>query len=71
MEGIKRLNENEIFYISNVDDGRILKDPTADSSGIGPDNGLYATDQDYVSQMAEYIANNYKDNVKFKHVELQ
>ena len=70
LEGIKRLNENEIFYISNVDDGRILKDPTADSSGIGPDNGLYATDQDYVSQMAEYIANNYKDNVKFKHVEL-
>lgn len=71
LEGIKRLNENEIFYISNVDDGRILKDPTADSSGIGPDNGLYAIDQDYVSQMAEYIANNYKDNVKFKHVELQ
>lgn len=71
LEGIKRLNENEIFYISNVDDGKILKDPTADSSGIGPDNGLYATDQDYVSQIAEYIANNYKDNVKFKHVDLQ
>ena len=71
LEGVKRLNENKIFYISNVDDGKILKDPTADSSGIGPDNGLYATDQDYVSQIAEYIANNYKDNVKFKHVDLQ
>ena len=70
LEGIKRLNENGIFYVSNTDDGKILTQPTEDSSGIGPDNGLYATNADYITQIAEYIAENFNEQVHFKPVEI-
>ena len=70
LEGIKRLNQNEIFYISNTDDGNVLSKPTESSSGIGPDNGLYATDADYVNQIAEFIAKKYNDKEKYTPVEI-
>ncbi len=70
LEGIKRLNQNEIFYISNTDDGNVLTKPTDSSSGIGPDNGLYATDANYVNQIAEFIAKKYNDKEKFIPVEI-
>lgn len=71
LEGIERLNNNEIFYVSNADDGRVLTEPDSDSSGIGPDNGLYATNSDYVGQMAEFIADKYKNGEHYKKVELE
>ncbi len=71
LEGIKRLTKNEIFYISNVDDGKILTEPTENSSGVGPDNGLYATESNYIDQIARYIAENYKNQVKYNPPTIQ
>ena len=70
-DGIKRLNENEIFYVSNVDDGKILTDTKKDEDGniihqgIGSSNGFIANGDDYAGLMAQYIYNNYIENVKF------
>ena len=71
LEGINRLNNNEIFYVSNIDDGKVLTNPTTDSTGIGVDNGLYATDKNYVKQIAAFITERYQDANKFKPVTIQ
>ncbi len=71
LEGIKRLTANEIFYVGTVDDGKVLSTPTATSSGVTPDNGMYATDGDFVSQIAEYINYNYEHHVHYTPVTLQ
>lgn len=70
-DGIKRMIENEIFYISNDNDGLVVTDPVqnADGSfshrGIGSMNGAYTPGDEHVALMAEYIAKNYFDKVKF------
>ena len=67
-DGINRMNENEIFYLSNANDGRIVTDTDkgADHLGLGAENGLYATGDDYIEVMARYIATNYIEGNKFK-----
>ena len=70
-DGIKRMIENEIFYISNDNDGQVITDPTKNEDGsfahrgIGSMNGAYTPGDDHVALMAEYIAKNYFDKVKF------
>ncbi|MGN0518348.1 MAG: InlB B-repeat-containing protein [Acutalibacteraceae bacterium] len=71
LEGLTRLADNEIFYVSTINDGAVLTIPTATSSGVTPDNGLYATDDDYITQIASYITTNYNDNVQYTPVKLQ
>ena len=68
-DGIKRMDENEIFYLSNVEDGKILTNTAEDKShvGLGSENGIIATDTDYVTQMAEYIAKNFQNKTPFVH----
>ncbi|WP_296010983.1 InlB B-repeat-containing protein [uncultured Adlercreutzia sp.] len=71
-DGINRMNENEIFYISNADDGQIVTDSTRNNlgdlthQGLGSGNGYYATSDNYVDMMAEYIYNNFRDGVRFQ-----
>ena len=100
IDGIQRMDTNEIFYLSNIDDGRILyehgrdgkapeghksltgecevitnEDGTETSNCVGNHgttpgthvNGQYCQNSDFVTQMAQYIAKNYKDNVPFYH----
>jgi uncharacterized repeat protein (TIGR02543 family) len=83
--GIKRLNDNKIFYISNANDGKVLSNKITEEDGsehwftetlkdgteatwygLTSENGLYATNSDYITQIAEYIVQNYNDNVQFK-----
>lgn len=65
-DGINRMNENEIFYISNANDGKILQDdPTSVTHQNLKDNGLYALDPEYVTQMAKYIYKNFSEGIKF------
>jgi uncharacterized repeat protein (TIGR02543 family) len=74
ISGLKRLNENQIFYLSNVDDGKVLSEIQRDDEGnvtnygITSENGLYATGSDYITQMAEYIANNYFNKAKYTDI---
>ena len=78
VDGINRMNENEIFYISNADDGKVLTDPTYDEegnkthTGLGTDNGYIATDpSDYIQQIAKYIYNNYINETKFNQAPVE
>ena len=70
-DGVNRLNENEIFYISNAQDGKIVTDSTKDSDGntthqgLGSDNGFIAMGDDYVSEIAGYIHKNFVEGRKF------
>ena len=69
-DGINRMNENEIFYISNAQDGQVIRDTTTDSDGnthlgLGSDNGYIAMGEDYVSEIAAYIAKNFEEGKKF------
>ena len=70
LEGIQRLNKNETFYLSNSNDGKVLTNPTNNSTGLGENNGLYATGQDPIGQMAEFIANRYKEQKPFEQVDI-
>ncbi|MDE6124823.1 MAG: InlB B-repeat-containing protein, partial [Eubacterium sp.] len=78
VDGINRMNENEIFYISNADDGNVLTESTSDPdgnkthTGLGTDNGYIATDpSDYIQQIAEYIYNNYINETKFNQAPIE
>lgn len=69
-DGINRLNENEIFYISNAQDGKIVTDTTKEGDtvthqGLGSDNGFIAMGDDYVTEIAEYIHKNFVEGRKF------
>lgn len=65
-DGINRMNENEIFYLSNADDGKILPaDPDSATHQNLKDNGLYARTSQYVDEMAKYICDNFKVGKKF------
>lgn len=76
-DGINRMNENEIFYISNTDDGQIVTDSTKGSDGtlthqgLGSANGFYASGDGYTQQIAEYIYTNYRDGVKFQQAKVE
>lgn len=76
-DGINRMNENEIFYISNTDDGQIVTDSTKDSDGtlthqgLGSANGFYASGSGYIDQIAQYIYTNYRDGVKFQQAKVE
>lgn len=71
-DGINRMNENEIFYISNGQDGKIVTDTTTDEEGnvthqgLGSENGYIASGDNYVELMAQYIYTNYIEKVKFQ-----
>lgn len=71
-DGINRMNENEIFYISNSDDGRIVTDTKVNENGetthlgLGSQNGFYAPGDSYAETMAQFIATNYLEGNKFK-----
>lgn len=67
-DGINRMNEKEIFYISNTDDGQIVTDSNsaANHQGLGSTNGFYASGDDYVGLIAQYIAQNHFDGVRFQ-----
>ncbi|WP_434310074.1 InlB B-repeat-containing protein [Hominifimenecus sp. rT4P-3] len=75
-DGINRMNEKEIFYISNTDDGRIVTDTTKDSDGkithqgLGSTNGFYAPGDNYTEMMAQFIAQNFKEGKKFQKAEV-
>lgn len=68
-DGINRLNQNEIFYLSNGNDGLIITDsndntadPTKPHLGLGANNGRTSFDPDnYIQEMAEYIAGKYNE----------
>ena len=54
-DGINRMNENEIFYLSNAEDGHVVHDTERQRShalslGLGKNNGFIATTDDYVSE---------------------
>ena len=76
-DGINRMNENEIFYISNAQDGNIVTDTIKDNAGnvthqgLGADNGLIAMEDDYVTQMAQYIYKNHVEGKKFNQAPIQ
>ncbi len=57
-DGIKRMNENEIFYISNAQDGQIVTNSEGDHQGLGANNGYIAMSGDPVGEIAKYIVNN-------------
>ncbi|MCI8608370.1 MAG: InlB B-repeat-containing protein, partial [Firmicutes bacterium] len=75
-DGLNRMNENEIFYISNADDGKVLTETLKDSEGntihqgLGSANGYIAKGDDYVTGMAQYIYRNFAEGVKFKKGEI-
>ncbi len=68
-DGINRMNENEIFYLSNAQDGQVIRDTTTDADGthlgLGSDNGYIAMGEDFVSEMASYIAKAFEEGKKF------
>ena len=76
-DGINRMNENEIFYISNTDDGQIVTDSTKGSDGtlthqgLGSANGFYASGSGYIDQIAQYIYTNSRDGVKFQQAKVE
>ncbi len=75
-DGINLMNENEIFYISNADDGRVLTETEKDEDGdvthqgLGTENGFIASGDDYAGLIAQYIYTNYTEGVKFKKAEV-
>ena len=70
-DGINRMNENEIFYLSNAQDGKIVTDSVKDENGnithqgLGSSNGYIAMSDDYVTEMAEYIYNSFVEGKRF------
>ena len=70
-DGINRMNENEIFYISNAQDGQIITDSNDTHQGLGSTNGLIAMNDDYVGQMAQYIYKNYIEGAKFNQAPIK
>ncbi|MCI8633627.1 MAG: InlB B-repeat-containing protein, partial [Lachnospiraceae bacterium] len=76
-DGINRMNENKIFYISNTDDGKIVTDSEKDDDnnlthqGLGSANGFYASGDNYVDLIAQYIYTNHRDGVKFQQAEVE
>ncbi len=69
-DGINRMNENEIFYLSNAQDGKIVRDTTTDADGtvhqgLGAQNGFIAMSDDYVTEMAEYIYQSFIEGKSF------
>ena len=72
-DGINRMNEKEIFYISNTDDGQIVTDSNKDANhqGLGSANGFYASGDAYVDLIAQYIATNHFEGVKFQQQEVE
>ena len=69
-DGINRMNENEIFYISNAQDGQIVTDSDDDHQGLGVDNGFIAMGDDYVTEMAQWIYKNHVEGKKFNQAEI-
>ncbi len=71
--GINRLDQNELFYLSNIDDGFILRDTefnddgSVKAQGLGETNGYIAPGAGYTSLMATYIYENYINGASFKH----
>ena len=96
LDGINRMNNSKIFYISNAQDGKVVTDSTykknPDGSleldelgnpilatnedgrivhqGLGASNGCIATTDDYVGQMAEFIAKNYLEGNHFQQAQI-
>lgn len=72
-DGINRMNEKEIFYISNTDDGQIVTDSNKANNhqGLGSANGFYASGDAYVDLIAQYIATNHFEGVKFQQQEVE
>lgn len=75
-DGINRMNEKEIFYISNTDDGQIVTDSIrsegkVNHQGLGSSNGFYASGDQYVDLIAQYIATNHFEGVKFQPEEVE
>lgn len=76
-DGINRMNEKEIFYISNTDDGQIVtdsiraEDGKVNHQGLGSSNGFYASGDQYVDLIAQYIATNHFEGVKFQQEEVE
>ncbi|MEE1420333.1 MAG: InlB B-repeat-containing protein, partial [Eggerthellaceae bacterium] len=70
-DGINRMNENEIFYLSNAQDGKIVTDTVKDAEGnithqgLGTNNGYIAMSDDYVGEMARYIYTSFIEGKKF------
>ncbi|MCI8332436.1 MAG: hypothetical protein HFE78_06390, partial [Clostridiales bacterium] len=69
VDGINRMDTNEIFYLSNADDGKILtsSDEEKNHLGLGTENGMIASGSDYIEAMAQYIYNSYIDKKEFEH----
>ncbi|MCI8469039.1 MAG: hypothetical protein HFJ75_06080 [Eggerthellaceae bacterium] len=65
-DGINRMNENETFYLSNVNDGFILRDTEGDQQGLGSTNGFIATGESHVDLMAQYIYQNFNEGARFQ-----
>lgn len=76
-DGVNRLNENEIFYISNAQDGKVVTDSTKNANGdtthqgLGAENGFIAMGDDPVAEMAEWIYKGYQEGRKFKQAEIK
>ncbi|MDE5995314.1 MAG: InlB B-repeat-containing protein, partial [Eubacterium sp.] len=65
IDGITRMDQNEIFYVSNKNDGRV----GTDNDGIGATNTIYtSTEEDFIQELAQKIANNYNDKKVYSHV---
>ncbi|MDE6111167.1 MAG: InlB B-repeat-containing protein, partial [Eubacterium sp.] len=65
VDGITRMDQNEIFYVSNKDDGRV----GTDNDGIGAANTIYtSTEEDFIQELASKIVNNYNDKKVYSHV---
>ena len=65
IDGITRMDQNEIFYISNKDDGRV----GTDDDGIGATNTIYtSTDTDFIQELASKIITNYTEDKTFAHI---
>ena len=65
VDGITRMDQNEIFYVSNKDDGRV----GTDDDGIGATNTIYtSTETDFIQELASKIVNNYNEKKIFTHI---
>ena len=63
VDGITRMDQNEIFYVSNQNDNRVLT-----NDGIGQNNGfITSTETDFIEEMARNIAKNYTDGKRYDH----
>ena len=67
-DGINRMNENQTFYLSNVDDGHVLKDTDKEAGiqGLGTSNGFIASGDTHVDLMAQYIYQNFLEGAVFQ-----